>query len=463
VKITDCPTKLTKRLIEILTHDNPEYVNATKYGNSTYNIPKLIFNFRFDNQKNLIIPRGMIDELIGLCEDFDVKISEIKDERSIVETKYISDKNLSYRDYQLDAMIDLVTNHEYGILVSPAGSGKTVMGLSLLPILMQSTLWLTHTDALLNQGITRYKELFDDYKEEDIGIIGSGEWSIGKVITFGMIPTLIRNVERLNEIKDKFGLLILDEAHHSPASTFRYVVNQINSKYFFGLTATAYRLDGLENVMFQCLGPIRYEIPKEKVVQHGGIMQPTVLAKRVSFGPRVNDNNVHRISKNYIINNRNRSNYIVNDVVNEAKAGNYCIVTCGTRAYCDILYELIKKYWVETGVATGKYNKKIIRTAIEDLNSKKITVLVTTPELLGEGFDVDFLNRLFIATPIRSEAKVEQLVGRVQRTHKDKKDAIIYDYIDTNIGVFVNQFKSNFGNCRYNVYKRLGLKVITTN
>jgi superfamily II DNA or RNA helicase len=460
IRIIDCPEILTKRLVETLTHDNPEYVNAKKYGNSVYRVPKLIYNFRFDNQKNIVIPRGMMDELLYICKELDIDVSNIDDNRSVVDTKYISDKNLAYRNYQLDAMVELVTNHDYGILVSPAGSGKTIMGLSLLPILMQSTLWLTHTDALLNQSMARYKEVFPDFEEKDIGIIGSGEWTIGKVITFGMIPTLIRNLEKLSEIKNSFGLMILDEAHHSPASTFKHIINQINSRYFYGLTATAYRLDGLESVMFQCIGPIRYEIPKEEVVSHGGIIQPKVIVKQISFGPIVDDNNVHRISKNYIINNNERNNYIANDVVEEAKKGNFCIVACGTRRHCDILYKIIKKDWVRIGVATGKYNKKIINSVIEELTKKSITVLVTTAELLGEGFDVDFLNRLFMATSLRSEAKVEQLVGRIQRTHEDKKDALIYDYVDKNIGIYNNQFRSRFGNCRYNVYKRLGLKVV---
>ena len=87
-------------------------------------------------------------------------------------------------------------------------------------------------------------------------------------------------------------------------------------------------------------------------------------------------------------------------------------------------------------------------------------MIVVTFDLLGEGFDVDILNRGFISTPFRSERKAEQLVGRIQRTAAGKTDAIIYDYVDVNIGVLKNQFFANSDKeCRYRVYERLGMRV----
>ena len=92
--------------------------------------------------------------------------------------------------------------------------------------------------------------------------------------------------------------------------------------------------------------------------------------------------------------------------------------------------------------------------------NNEITVLVATFALLGEGFDINFLNRVFIAMPFRAEAKVEQLVGRVQRTADGKNNAIVYDYVDRDIGILKNQFYTgSLKECRYNAYARLGLEV----
>ena len=55
-------------------------------------------------------------------------------------------------------------------------------------------------------------------------MIGGGKFKIGDEITIGMIPTLVRRSEELMELGRTFGLVIVDEAHHVPASTFLKVL-----------------------------------------------------------------------------------------------------------------------------------------------------------------------------------------------------------------------------------------------
>jgi len=447
-------------LIAILKHINPLHSEAARLGKSTFKIPEFIHNFTFDTNGDMYIPRGMRGQLFELLNQFNMR-SEVIDQRTLKhDTGYIDGSNINYRPYQKPAIDKLLSTAPEGVLVAPAGSGKTVMGLSLLPILMQPTLWLTHTDRLYKQSHERCREFILTIKDDDIGIIGNGKWDVGKIITIAMIPTLVRNIEKLSLLKDFFGLVLLDEAHHCPASTFLKVISVLNPYFLYGLTATAYRRDGLEDLMFQVLGPIIAQIPKEEVAKYKGIISPTIVRCPVNCGPKVEISDVSKIFKNNIIFNSKRNLRIKNDVVREARAGNFCIVASGRRAHCDILYEMIKQDWPRVGIATGKYSKKRVDAEVEAFNNNEITVLVTTPELLGEGFDVDFLNRLFITTSFRTESRAEQLIGRIQRFHPNKINAFVFDYIDENIGVFVDQFNSRYGKCRSNVYKRLGLSII---
>ena len=150
---------------------------------------------------------------------------------------------------------------------------------------------------------------------------------------------------------------------------------------------------------------------------------------------------------------------IVSDVLSEAVQGRYCIVISDRREHCETLHELISAGWEKTGIATGKYSKKYVQEQVKKYNEGDITVLVATFSLLGEGFDVPFLDRAFITMPFRSEAKAEQLIGRIQRTSPGKKDAIVYDYVDTNVGVLEHQFFNKTRDCRYRTYTRLGVDV----
>lgn len=437
--------------------ENPKYQEALAKGRSTWGLKPFIYNFDILPDDSLRIPRGHRSSLMHMIRD--LEDVQIKDMRAFHEFKTIESK-IVYRPYQFDAMNQLMRSGPEGMLVAPAGSGKTVLGLSMIPVLGQPCIWLTHTKALANQTMERVKQFLPGLEDSDIGYIGEGKWNKGDVITVAMIPTLVRNVPELALMRDEFGLVILDEAHHCPASTFLKVICTLNPYYLYGLTATPYRRDKLDPIMFQAIGPVRVRIPLERVKADGGIIMPTVRYRTINSKP-VHTNNIQQILRDNIVANTRRNHLIVGDVLREALAGNYCIVLTDRKAHADILFDLISIGWPKTGIATGKYSRKYCEEQSTLLNSKDITVLVCTFSLLGEGFDVDFLNRAFITMPFRAEGKVEQLIGRIQRTAAGKTDAIVYDYVDADIGVLQDQFHTPGRNdCRYKAYKRLGLDVV---
>ena len=441
--------------MDVLRVENPKYNDAVAKGRWIGNLKPHIMNFDILPDDSIRIPRGFRLQLFDMVNNVD---KTIIDKRSHHGFNDINSAAIKYRPYQERAMAAMYQAEE-GLLVAPAGSGKTVLGLSMIPLYGQPCLWLTHTRALALQAIDRIKQFLPGMEEDDIGLIGDGKWKKGKLVTIGLIPTLVRRPKEVHEMRNDFGLVILDEAHHCPASTFLQVMSSLNPYYMYGLTATPYRRDKLEMLMFQTIGPEIVRIPVSEVEDMGGIIMPKVLYRSVTSKP-VHGNNIQAILKDNIVPNAKRNGLIVGDVLREASAGNYCIVVTDRRAHADILYKLISKGWDKTGIATGNYTKKYVTEQAKLLNDKEITVLVCTFALLGEGFDVPFLNRAFVTMPFRAEGRVEQLVGRVQRSAEGKLDSIVYDYVDVNIGVVENQFFTKSKNdCRFNAYKRLGLKI----
>lgn len=439
-------------LIETLTKEltlvNPAYDMALKHGRDVRNINPKILNYRYFG-KYLAIPYGYIDRLFYLIDSLQIETSII-DNKPVFENDIKIKDNIKHRAYQKPAVEEMV-KHKSGILQAPAGSGKTVMGISIIERLKLPTLWLTHTDALLDQTIDRIAT-FTNIEPGKI----KGKIDI-RDITVGMVQTLVRRRNIIKEIYDKFGLIILDEAHHCPARTFKDIIMMFNCIHVYGLTATPYRADGLQGVMKQVLGPIRYVIPKSEVIKHGGIILPDVYY-RIFTGSRISDNDYTRIL-NGLIDNEIRNNIIINDVLKEARDDSFCIVLTDRKAHCEVLYKILKEKYDRCEYIHGNDSKKRKEKIIGLLRDKKINVLISTSGLLGEGFDIPFLDAAFICLPFRAKAKLEQVIGRVQRPYDGKKSCRIYDYVDNHIGILSDQFYNRKKTGRFNIYQQAGLKL----
>src|SRR5699024_7585619 len=68
----------------------------------------------------------------------------------------------------------------------------------------------------------------------------------------------------------EYGLVLVDECHHSASETARAVLRETNAKYVYGVTATPFRGDGLEKINYMLLGAVRFQYSaKEKAEQQG--------------------------------------------------------------------------------------------------------------------------------------------------------------------------------------------------
>jgi len=451
--LQNIPSEFKAWFIEELTFENPKYREAKKQGRWTKNIPRYL-DLYTDTLNGIIIPRGYLqvieDAIIGQGHSI-----SITDNRVLLSPIFLQ-SNIKLFKYQQKYKYALLS-HPNGVLVSPAGSGKTILGLDLIASLHQKALWLTHTNRLASQVKDRMLSCFTDLDEKEIGMIGAGKFSIGNRITIGMIPTLVRRENELLSIGREFGLVILDETHHAPASTFLKVLSYFSSFYMYGLTATPRRRDGLEGMMFASIGMANAVIPRRSVSKAKKIITPIVY-KRTVYSNVVEDNDYAFILREIIPRNKARLSQIVSDIIYEAKQGNLCIAISTRKAYAEQVFELVKRTWPAVGIATGDYSTKDNDEAVFKLERREITVLITTFELLGEGFDVKELNRAFLITPFREKTRVEQAVGRIQRVAEGKKDAILYDYVDENIGILRNQFID-----RAMTYRMLGIQIINKN
>ena len=83
-------------------------------------------------------------------------------------------------------------------------------------------------------------------------------------------------------------------------------------------------------------------------------------------------------------------------------------------------------------------------------------ILIATDKKIGEGFNYPRLDTLILASPVSAPNLVEQYAGRLNRDYEGKKDVIVYDYVDSHIGVLSNMYTK-----RLKTYKKIGYQVIS--
>ncbi|MCG2778985.1 MAG: DEAD/DEAH box helicase [Desulfobacterales bacterium] len=408
---------------------------------SNWNVPRTLKYYVSDNG-HITAPRGYIRQLIGLCRRYDVKY-EMIDARRVLDSVKFNFKG-KLRPYQEYAVSDVLGN-DFGVLSAPPGSGKTTMALFVISERKQPTLIVVHTKELLNQWIDRI-ETFLQIPTNEIGIIGNGQKRIGEKITVALIQSLYKCAD---EVSKSIGFLIVDENHRTPSRTFSEAVTAFDCKYMLGLSATPYRRDGLSRLIYWHLGDVVHEIKAEELIETGDILKAEVIFRDTNFNTSLNASEQYSTMLSELTRDSKRNALIVSDVITEARnGGGTCLILSDRKQHCETFKVLFRGHGIKAELLTGDISNKDREDIVDRLNNGKVKVLISTTQLLSEGFDSKQLSTLFLASPIKFSGRLIQSVGRILRPMQNKQ-AKIYDYIDSKVGVLAAS-----ANSRRQVYGR---------
>jgi len=183
------------------------------------------------------------------------------------------------RDYQEDAAETFYFSGSErggsGVIVLPCGAGKTIVGLTAMALVSQSTLILTTSRTSMQQW---RRELLEKTSLQANQIVEyqSDEKRIGPVTltTYQMLtwrPDKTEDFPHLRLFEEgAWGLIIYDEVHMLPAPVFR-VTAEVQARRRLGLTATLIREDGREGDVFSLIGPKKYDAPWRDLEARGWI------------------------------------------------------------------------------------------------------------------------------------------------------------------------------------------------
>ena len=285
--------------IRMIPSDDPDYLVLTT------DIPLVYRELEASRQmKKYLIPSGTDEFRLAVLDRGTVKQellklgwpvqdeAPLKDgdplEISLRETT-LSGSPLVIRDYQRTAAAALVGDKGpgtgFGTIVLPCGSGKTVVGMTVMEMLATSTLILTTNVAAVHQWAA---ELVDKttLTREEIGEYTGDKKEIQSVTiaTYQILtwrPDKESPFPHFSIFRERaWGLIIYDEVHLLPAPVFR-VTAEIQTVRRCGLTATLVREDGCEGDVFSLVGPKRYDVPWKDLEEQGWIATARCMEIRV--------------------------------------------------------------------------------------------------------------------------------------------------------------------------------------
>jgi superfamily II DNA or RNA helicase len=406
-------------LKEELNFANSEFFIKKKSGRNTFETTRY-FKLVEETESEIFIPRGFIGKLLRFCKESHIKFDFI-DERKLKPSNPFA-FNATLRNHQLD-VIETVSKKDFGVIVAPPGSGKTVIGLKIIADKRQPALILVHRKQLLEQWTERI-EAFLGIPKRDIGVIGQGKLKIGKQITVATIQSLPKQIE---SVQNQFGTIIVDECHHVPAETFRNTIEKLQAYYLYGLTATPFRKYSDGKMIFTHLGEIIANIQPTEIENY---KQAKIIIRNTELDVPYNSktDSFEALSK-ILVHDTARNKLILEDVKKELYQGKKAVIITERKEHIDTLYLFLKQSY-EAITLSGEDSETSKKAKWKTLQEGNFQVLITTGQYFGEGTDLQNISCLFLVYPFSFEGKLIQYIGRVQRS---EINPTIYDYRDYKI------------------------------
>lgn len=431
-----------------------------------------------------MLPIGLWTELIRYAYlknvrlDFDPKINEILQDTKIEFNtfKYYVDglfekavdengNSVEMRSYQLEGVFKLLKFRKACVEVTTSG-GKTLMSYILFKFLrdvkqVKKTLYIVPNKNLAVQSYEKYDK-YEDWIQGSRNYLPAylcgdmpkkqREKVPNADVLFATYQSLANIKE--NEFFDKFDSVIVDECHHSRASTIKKILKRChNTKYVFGMTGTFPKEDSFDRFVIESfIGPLVFKLTAFELINVHKAATPIYVINTylnyasesekkmlyesrkmkdkddVGTGMRLLEQEMMFVNKNY-----NRMKYIC-DLVAKSKQNTLVLFNevKDSKGYGRKIFEYLKENTDKTvfyadGHTDAKtrdyYNKRM------DEDETCNTVIVGSQGTYSEGIDIANIGIIILAESFKSENILRQSIGRGMRLG-NKEKVVMFDIID---------------------------------
>ena len=348
-------------------------------------------------------------------------------------------KIVSPNEAQKEALDNLARMRGHGItkaaVIAATGVGKTFLAaFDFRQSGCQRFLFIAHRENILFNARESFTRIMMDH---DFGtIMGGGN---GFTETEGSVFAMIQTLSRENHLEkfssEHFDYIVIDEFHHSEASSYQKILNYFKPAFFLGLTATPERMDG-RDVLALCEYNIACEIRLMEAVDKGwlapfqyyAVYDQTDFSQIAWRGSRYDEAELDRA-----LENDTRTEIIARNLLKYLPASGKikALAFCSSIAHACYTARILKdQHGIEsialTGQTPGVERRQAISRLQNDYDELKVICCV---DIFNEGIDIPELTHVLFLRPTQSFTVFLQQLGRALRLWPGKDFVVALDFV----------------------------------
>ncbi len=339
----------------------------------------------------------------------------------------------------VDAAEQALAQQQSALVVCPTGLGKTVMVAELARRYVEErderVLVIAHTEELIDQArekIVRYGFGGDEHK---VGVeMAERAVDIGGMFAPSVVVASVQSMcrdERLARFPaNTFGLVVIDEAHHATAATYRKVIDWfLESAHLLGVTATPDRRD--RKALGDIFATVAYEYETRQAISDGHLV-PFVASSGLL--PRIDLSKVREVAGDL---NQGELDEAVIVIIDEAamaiagKIGNRRgIAFLPTVDSATLMADALRAIGISAESLSGRSSDQERNDVVSRFRDGDGIQVLCNCALFTEGFDVPEVSMIAVLRPTTSRALYSQMLGRGLRLAPwaEKVDCMILDF-----------------------------------
>ncbi len=345
-----------------------------------------------------------------------------------------------------------------GLVVMPTGSGKTYTTVHWLleKVITQGyrVLWLAHRHELLNQAAREFVNLaylaLPSGRELRLRIVSGMHCKSSRIcpeddIVVASVSSLAQNPDKVKELIAAPKLfLVIDEAHHTPATSYRRIVQQLRQKRVFhilGITATPTRTIKQERPVLSDLfgGHFINQVEIRELIEKEILARPRLITvkthadaeKDITLEDREHLRRFHDLSEDWldrIAHEVDRNSIIVQHYLDRINEYGPTLMFAINVNHAALLTAKLKDEGINAEYVASHFPDgaecDVLKT-IQKFKDGEIQVLVNV-QMLTEGIDLPAVKAVFLTRPTSSEILFRQMIGRGLRGPKMKGTKTAY-------------------------------------